>query len=118
MPYFDVKEILSTAITIIDDNGYISSKTSKNSTWATWKLVDKFITDHAKDLDEDDVNYLYVPIKDESIEIIKWVKSQSDISQYMSTVKEVINRGYCGKRLFGLLTSLVPIYRERANKRK
>lgn len=117
MPYFDVKEIISTAITIIDDRGYESSKTSKkSSTWATWKLVDKYINDHIDDIDEDDVNHLNIPIKNESLEIIKWVKLQSYKSQYMSTVKEVIDRGYCGKHLFGLLTSLVPIYRERISK--
>lgn len=111
MPYFDVKEILSAAITIIDAHGY---KSSKESGIPTWKLVDQYIQEHlATDLDEDFINHTNIKIRDEAINIIKEVLNHSPKTQYMSTVKEVIERGYCGKHLFGLIISFIPIYRRR-----
>lgn len=109
MPYFDVKEILSTAITIIDQHGFESSKTSK---YPTWKRVDKYINEHTSFIRDDSVNSINVNITDESLKIIQWVKSLQCSTDYMSTVKQIIERGYCGKHLFGLLVSIIPIYRE------
>ena len=71
MPYFDVKEILSAAITIIDVHGYKSSKESENP---TWKLVDRYIQDNITDIDEDSINHINIDIKDEAIDIIKEIK--------------------------------------------
>ena len=110
MPYFDVKEILSTSIKIIDEYGYESSKTSK---YPTWKRVDAYINKHCNSIDED-VNHINISVSEESLKIIQWIKSAHCKTNYMSTVKQVIERGYCGKHLFGLLVSIIPIYRERS----
>jgi hypothetical protein len=119
MPYFYVKEVLSAAINIIDNYGYAASKTSKNP---TWKLVTEYVYSHVKKPVEDDdsINHISVRFNDESLQIIKWVKSLPDKaykhSSYMSNAREVIGRGYCGKNLFGLVVALIPIYRERKAK--
>ena len=109
MPYFDVKEILSTSIKMIDEYGYESSKKSK---YPTWKRVDKYINEHTSFIRDDSVNSINVNITDEFLKIIQWVKSLQCSTDYMSTVKQVIERGYCGRHLFGLLVSIIPIYRE------
>lgn len=110
MPYFDVKEILSVAINFIDKHGFDSSKTSNNP---TWKQVSSFIQSNSKSPVEGSFIYrINTNIEDESIKIIEWVRSLNNKTQYISTVKNVIERGYCGKHLFGLLISIIPIYRE------
>lgn len=110
MPYFDVKEILSVAINFIDKYGFDSSKTSTNP---TWKQVNSFIQSNSKPPVEGSFIYrINTHIEDESIKIIEWVKSLNNKTQYISTVKNVIERGHCGKHLFGLLISIIPIYRE------
>lgn len=110
MPYFDVKEILSVAINFIDKHGFDSSKTSKNP---TWKQVSSFIQNNRKLPSTGSFIYrINTHIEDESIKIIEWVKLLNNKTQYISTVKNVIERGYCGKHLFGLLISIIPVYRE------
>ncbi len=112
MPYFDVKEILSTAIMIIDKHGFVPSKVSADP---TWMRVNDYVNDHVTRLKDSSVNKIGIPIADESLKIIDWVSSLQGVqckSKYMTTVKQVLERGYCGKHLFGLLTSLIPIYRE------
>lgn len=110
MPYFDVKEILSTAIKIVDEHGYVSSKSSNRP---TWKLVDKYIQEHVKHpIEDDSINHIKIDVVDESLKITEWVKAVQDKSSYMLTAKDVVHRGYCGKHLFGLVTSLIPIYRK------
>lgn len=104
MPYFDVDEILSVAVKMIDKHGFESSKSSTNP---TWKLVDKYIQSGKK-----------ISIEDESLRIIDWVKRLPDTSlrsPYMQTAKQIVERGYCGKHLFGLMTMLVTIYRKHNN---
>lgn len=108
MPYFDVKEILSTSIKMIDEYGYESSKKSK---FPTWKRVDAYINNNCNFIDEY-ANHINIAISDESLKIIQWVKSLHCKTSYMLTVKQVIERGYCGRHLFGLLASIIPIYRE------
>lgn len=109
MPYFDVKEILSTAITIIDKHGFESSKTSK---YPTWKRVDKYINEHTSLIKDDSVNSINVKVTDESLKIIQWVKSLQCSTDYMSTVKQIIERGYCGKTFIWTTCINYPIYRE------
>lgn len=119
MPFFYVKDILSAAINIVDDYGFFTSKTSKRP---TWKLVTEYAYNHVKKPIEDDdsINHINVKFRDESLQIIKWVKFLPDKaykhSSYMSSVREVIDRGYCGKHMFGLVVALIPIYRERRAK--
>lgn len=100
MPYFNVDKILSVAVKMIDTHGFESSKSSTNP---TWKLVDRYIQSGKKIL-----------IEDESLRIIDWVKSLQEStvkSSYMCIAKQIIDRGYCGRHLFGLITMLVQVYR-------
>lgn len=101
MPYFDVDKVLSVAVKMIDTHGFESSKSSTNP---TWKLVDKYIQSCKK-----------ISIEDESLMIIDWVKSfpESTVkSSYMRIAKQIIDRGYCVRHLFGLIVMLVHIYRK------
>lgn len=107
MPYYKVKDVLSSAIKVINLHGFSTSKSSSNPTW-------KLTYDYMKEC-----NFENIQIEKESLYIIDWVKSlnnKSCSSVYMSNVKKIIERGYVGRGLFGLIVNIIPIYRERKRK--
>ena len=107
MPYYNVDKILSAALNVIKTYGFKSSKLSVHPTW-------KRTYDYMKDR-----HFVNIDTEDESLKIIEWVKSlppEKCKSSYMSNARQIVERGYCGKHLFGLIVMLIPIYRERNSK--
>lgn len=103
--YYEIKEILCYAISIIDRYGFVkkSGPDGNSNPNSTFLKVLKAIRDK-----DEDVSMLISEVDD----ILNWVRNSTSTGNYINNLKILIEENYVAENNIPLLLSLVPTYRK------
>ena len=103
--YYEVKEVLCYAISVIDRYGYVKKKDSDGNlnSNSTFKKVLDAISDRKEDAS------MYAS---EAESIIDWVRNSTSTGNYINNLRVIIEEKYITEDNIPLLVSLVPTYRK------
>ena len=103
--YYEVKEVLCYAISVIDRYGYVKKKDSDGNLNpnSTFNKVLRAISDRKEDAS------MFVS---EAEGIIDWVRNSTSTGNYINNLKVLIEEEYITEDNIPLLVSLIPTYRK------
>lgn len=116
--YLDVKKVLQMGIAVMEKEGYVNKQTSlelgeSQTGQKAWTFCEdvftgrKIVSKHAQ-------HYLEVyrqDVPEEVEQIIDWVNTSNNDSEYMTNVKTIINAGVVKGAHSNILVSIIPSYR-------